>query len=58
MREQDLGIDLAQSAYVDAGQRERLPVFQHKSELLYLLEKHGVVIVVGHTGCGKTTRRL
>lgn len=26
-------------------------------KLLYCLEKHGVIIVVGQTGCGKTTRK-
>ena len=56
VREQDLGIELAEPAFVDAGLRERLPVYRHRAELLYLLERHGVVIVVGHTGCGKTTR--
>ena len=25
-------------------------------KLLYCVEKHGVIIVVGQTGCGKTTR--
>ena len=25
-------------------------------KLLYCVEKHGVTIVVGQTGCGKTTR--
>jgi len=28
------------------------------SKLLYCIEKYGVVIVVGQTGCGKTTRKL
>jgi hypothetical protein len=26
--------------------------------LLYCIEKYGVVIVVGQTGCGKTTRKF
>ncbi|KAF5373103.1 hypothetical protein D9758_001733 [Tetrapyrgos nigripes] len=38
------------------GQRERLPIFKHREKLLYCVEKHGVVIVVGQTGCGKTTQ--
>ncbi|KAB5596396.1 ATP-dependent RNA helicase [Ceratobasidium theobromae] len=36
-------------------QRERLPIFKHREKLLYAVEKYGVVIVVGQTGCGKTT---
>jgi ATP-dependent RNA helicase DDX35 len=38
-------------------QRERLPIFKSRKELLYLVEKYQTVIVVGQTGCGKTTRR-
>ncbi|KAL0581787.1 hypothetical protein V5O48_000264 [Marasmius crinis-equi] len=38
------------------GQRERLPIFKHRDKLLYCVEKHGVTIVVGQTGCGKTTQ--
>ena len=33
-----------------------LPVAGVREPFLYLVERHGVVIVVGHTGCGKTTR--
>ncbi|KAG9122768.1 hypothetical protein FRC07_000710 [Ceratobasidium sp. 392] len=38
------------------GQRERLPIFKHREKILYAVEKYGVVIVVGQTGCGKTTQ--
>jgi ATP-dependent RNA helicase DDX35 len=37
-------------------QRLRLPVYHHRLELMYLLERHRVLIVVGETGCGKTTQ--
>ncbi|KAJ3501295.1 hypothetical protein NLJ89_g9401 [Agrocybe chaxingu] len=37
------------------GQRERLPIFKHREKLLYCIEKFSVVVVVGQTGCGKTT---
>ncbi|OAD09109.1 hypothetical protein MUCCIDRAFT_188277 [Mucor lusitanicus CBS 277.49] len=37
-------------------QRERLPVFKLRRELLYLLGKYQTVIVVGQTGSGKTTQ--
>ncbi|KAH9966510.1 P-loop containing nucleoside triphosphate hydrolase protein [Russula dissimulans] len=37
-------------------QRERLPIAKHKENILYCVEKHQVVIVVGQTGCGKTTQ--
>ncbi|KAF6764938.1 pre-mRNA splicing factor [Ephemerocybe angulata] len=36
--------------------RERLPIFKHRQKLLYCVENHGVTIVVGQTGCGKTTQ--
>ncbi|GBE82564.1 Pre-mRNA-splicing factor ATP-dependent RNA helicase prp22 [Sparassis crispa] len=38
------------------GARERLPIFKHREKLLYCVEKYGAVIVVGQTGCGKTTQ--
>ncbi|WFD34304.1 RNA helicase [Malassezia cuniculi] len=36
--------------------RQSLPVFRHRTALLYLVEQHGVVVVVGQTGSGKTTQ--
>ncbi|KAL7414009.1 P-loop containing nucleoside triphosphate hydrolase protein [Mrakia frigida] len=38
------------------GQRQSLPIFKHRDHLLYAVEKYPVVIVVGQTGCGKTTQ--
>ncbi|CED83397.1 pre-mrna splicing factor [Phaffia rhodozyma] len=38
------------------GQRQRLPIYKHRDRLLYLIEKYPIVIVVGQTGCGKTTQ--
>ncbi|OBZ83250.1 putative ATP-dependent RNA helicase DHX35 [Choanephora cucurbitarum] len=37
-------------------QRDRLPVFKLRRELLYLLETFQTVVIVGQTGCGKTTQ--
>lgn len=40
-------------------QREGSPLMRRAgSRLLYLIERFPVVIVVGQTGCGKTTRAL
>ena len=36
--------------------RARLPVAKARDQLLYLLEKHQVVVVVGETGSGKSTQ--
>lgn len=46
----------ASSALSIEAQRERLPIFKHKNELLYCVEKYGVVIVHAQTGAGKTTQ--
>ena len=35
---------------------EQLPAEQVRRELLYLVENHATVVVVGETGCGKTTQ--
>lgn len=37
-------------------QKARLPITKHKDAILYALEKYPVLIVIGETGCGKTTR--
>ncbi|KAK9844106.1 hypothetical protein WJX81_004664 [Elliptochloris bilobata] len=37
-------------------QRRRLPVFEHRREILYLVEHHAVTVIVGETGSGKTTQ--
>ncbi|XP_071957723.1 probable ATP-dependent RNA helicase DHX35 [Antedon mediterranea] len=37
-------------------QRQRLPVFKHRNHILYLLETHQTIVIVGETGCGKSTQ--
>ncbi|KAI0273863.1 P-loop containing nucleoside triphosphate hydrolase protein [Gloeopeniophorella convolvens] len=37
-------------------QRDRLPISKHKNNIMYCMENNQVVIVVGQTGCGKTTQ--
>ena len=37
-------------------QKQKLPIFKNRDHLLYLLDQHQVVIVVGETGCGKSTQ--
>ncbi|KAK7058527.1 putative ATP-dependent RNA helicase ucp12 [Paramarasmius palmivorus] len=36
--------------------REKLPSFSAKNQFLAMLDTHRVVVVVGETGCGKTTQ--
>ncbi|XP_053202532.1 probable ATP-dependent RNA helicase DHX35 isoform X2 [Panonychus citri] len=37
-------------------QRYRLPIYEFKDQLLYLLEQHQVLVIRGETGCGKSTQ--
>uniref|UniRef100_A0A915KID7 ATP-dependent RNA helicase DHX35 n=1 Tax=Romanomermis culicivorax TaxID=13658 RepID=A0A915KID7_ROMCU len=37
-------------------QRSRLPIFKNRNQILYLLEKYQTVVIVGETGCGKSTQ--
>ncbi|XP_053972871.1 probable ATP-dependent RNA helicase DHX35 isoform X2 [Hylaeus anthracinus] len=37
-------------------QRQRLPTFRYKSHIVYLLEKYQTLVLVGETGCGKSTQ--
>ena len=39
-----------------SAQRVRLPIFESRRQLLYMVERFRTVVVVGHTGCGKTTQ--
>lgn len=33
-----------------------MPIFQYRSHILYLLEKYQTLIIIGETGCGKSTQ--
>lgn len=37
-------------------QRKRLPIFNYRNHILYLLENHRTLIIVGETGSGKSTQ--
>ncbi|XP_046974340.1 probable ATP-dependent RNA helicase DHX35 [Vanessa cardui] len=37
-------------------QRKKLPVFQYRNHILYLLEKFQTLVLIGETGCGKSTQ--
>jgi len=37
-------------------QRQGLPVFRYRNHILYLVENYRTVVVVGETGCGKSTQ--
>jgi len=37
-------------------QRVCLPIYNNRTHILYLVENHPTVIIVGQTGCGKTTQ--
>jgi len=37
-------------------ERRILPICAHRTQILYALETHGVIILVGETGCGKSTQ--
>ena len=41
-----------------AQQRLLLPIYKHKRQILYAIEKHHVVVIVGETGSGKSTQML
>lgn len=37
-------------------QRQQLPIFKYRNQVLYALETHRVVVVIGETGSGKSTQ--
>ncbi|XP_011302754.1 probable ATP-dependent RNA helicase DHX35 isoform X2 [Fopius arisanus] len=44
---QSLAIDL---------QRQRLPIYKSRNSIIYLLEKFQTLVLIGETGCGKSTQ--
>jgi ATP-dependent RNA helicase DDX35 len=39
-----------------AKQRLLLPIYKHKRQIVYAVETHGVTVIVGETGCGKSSQ--
>ncbi|XP_053430200.1 probable ATP-dependent RNA helicase DHX35 isoform X2 [Nycticebus coucang] len=37
-------------------QRQKLPVFKLRNHILYLIENYQTVVIIGETGCGKSTQ--
>lgn len=37
-------------------QRKQLPIYNHRDQILYALETHRVLVIVGETGSGKSTQ--
>ncbi|KAK2586108.1 hypothetical protein KPH14_008387 [Odynerus spinipes] len=37
-------------------QRKRLPIYRNRDHIIYLLEKYQTLVLVGETGCGKSTQ--
>jgi HrpA-like RNA helicase len=37
-------------------QRKQLPIYKYKNHILYLLENNRVLVLIGETGCGKSTQ--
>uniref|UniRef100_A0A0K0DLI1 RNA helicase n=1 Tax=Angiostrongylus cantonensis TaxID=6313 RepID=A0A0K0DLI1_ANGCA len=37
-------------------QRARLPIYKNRDHILYLCEKYRTIVIVGETGCGKSTQ--
>ncbi len=37
-------------------QRQLLPIYKHRDAILFAVETHPTVVIVGETGCGKSTR--
>lgn len=51
--DRDSGSD-AWATYAPAAERTRLPVYAHRTSILYMVERYPVVVVVGQTGDRKS----
>ena len=45
-----------QTSSVIVLQKESLPAFQFRSEIIETIEKNSVTLIKGETGCGKSTQ--
>ena len=53
MAEFDLNANFIPALYKSSAE---LPIAEHRQSLLYVIETYPVTIIVGQTGCGKTTQ--
>jgi ATP-dependent RNA helicase DDX35 len=53
MADLDLGANFIPALYKPAS---LLPIAKHRESLLYTIETHAVTVVLGQTGCGKSTQ--
>lgn len=37
-------------------QRQSLPIWKYREQILYALERYTTLVLVGETGCGKSTQ--
>jgi hypothetical protein len=44
------------SPHLYSTSRQILPISAHRTQILYSLETYGVIVLVGETGCGKSTQ--
>lgn len=49
-------IESSQKYRIMLKQRQRLPAFDRREQILDLVERNQVVLISGETGCGKTTQ--
>uniref|UniRef100_A0A7M4F132 RNA helicase n=1 Tax=Crocodylus porosus TaxID=8502 RepID=A0A7M4F132_CROPO len=53
------GVNIIYNPYASLSieqQRQKLPIFKLRNHILYLVENYQTLVIVGETGCGKTTQ--
>lgn len=51
-----ISTDVYKNFNFDTASSKHLPIYSSKNAILEAIEKHYATIIVGNTGCGKTTR--
>ena len=54
---EDLKLEKDSDPFILFPNKKTLPILRYKLHILYLIEINNILIVVGETGCGKSTRK-
>lgn len=54
---EDLRLEKDIDTFILSPDKKFLPILRYKLQILYLVEQNNIVVVIGETGCGKSTRK-
>jgi HrpA-like RNA helicase len=55
---EDLKLEKDSDTLIVSSDKKSLPILKYKLHILYLVENNEIVLIIGETGCGKSTRKV